>query len=150
MSYGANDFEGKIDTGNGFGYYVIESYKILRLSAGIEYEFGRAKLRPIIGANLLFGFLLDRERNINEYYTLIRSGEDVIVGIPDEKEMKLLQMGTQASIGLKYELNDGNAVLLRAVGEYRTPMFKSMNSILDFHRINSLMIEVGYSFTLSH
>ncbi len=132
---------------NGENVRIKTDYSIVRIPMVIEYSFPGKKIQPYISLGYDNAFILNSGYSARIIYSYPYYPEPVI-GPETANVMRKYNSGFSGGIGMKCNLNRGSYLYLRAEYEYRTPVVKISGSILDYYRVNSIKVDVGYGFAL--
>lgn len=101
------------ESANTPGYYYVFDYKALNISPkmGIKYIYPKYKLRPTIGAGIIYTMLLSPSC---KRYTVYKSGNSTN---PTNYKLRKNHPGYYINIGAEYGLKNNSAVFMRVAME---------------------------------
>jgi hypothetical protein len=142
MSYSTNSFQGVFDntlyTPEYTRTYQIETqYSILRIPLTFDYTFGTGNLQPYLSLSYNNIFL------INRTYKIIRTDRGKNYG--EDSRFRGYEYGLSPALGFRWKLDDKSYIFEKNEFEFRKSL-ANFNYILDYQKINSWLISVGYGF----
>jgi hypothetical protein len=118
-------------------FRIYLKYSYLSIPIAVEYFLPAKKLQPFFTASINNIFILNPEFEVYKFDNTV----------PEKTYFRNYQIGLDGGIGLRYNLKKNSYFYLKADFEYRFPS-ANLNYALDYYRVYSVMVGVGYGFRL--
>jgi hypothetical protein len=118
-------------------HHIYLKYSYLSLPLSVDYSLPFKKIQPYFSASFNNIFILNSEYEVHKFDNTV----------PEKTTFRKYQIGLAAGLGLKYILKNGSYFSLNTGFEYRFPS-ANFNWVLDFYRVYSWNIGLGYGFRL--
>jgi hypothetical protein len=147
LYYSMNNFNG--DFKNTIYYKWGETYRIhavysfVYIPLMLEYSFPTKKFQPFLTAGFDNIFIINSNTSVRIYYPDI----NYLAGEVDSN-FRGYHYGIQAGFGLRYIKSNKSYFFIKCNYEFRKPASSSLNDVFDYHYVNSVMLNVGYGFSL--
>ena len=145
LNFSANSYEGSfgntvMENNNIVEYRIKANYSILRIPLSLEYLFLNRKVQPFIFAGVSGIFIIKPDYKIDGVYSFGAV-------VPDKSPFRKFQYGVSGGMGIKYNVKNFQYLNLKSSLEFRQPSTNA-RYFLDYHKVYSLIISLGYGFKL--
>ncbi len=144
FNYSENNFQGYYNntlfTEYSATYQIYSKYKIIRIPMTVEYSLPFKKIKPFVSLSYNHIFLTNIDYDINRI-------DEMGKVIDYNSAFRKYQFGLSGHIGLKYNFKNNSYIFLDNEFEYRRS-FNNFANYLDYHYVNSWLINIGYGFCL--
>lgn len=114
----------------------------INLTPGISFNYPKGRIRPVLGAGFVIGFLLNKK---TAYKSISASGEtERIFDRPNYRNTEVgYELGFQGRAGIEYVLNNQHSILINIKYSITEIPF---NLPYEGYHNNLLTVQVGYAF----
>ena len=150
ISYSTNtlqgDFINSLYNYEDITYRIRTDYTIIRVPIMLEYSFPAKTIQPFLSVGYNNVFLLNPDYEVRSVY--YSPGGEETHAVPRYTDLRRYQYGLLAGLGARYLMNDKANVYVKLDFEYRFPS-ANLNHVLDYINVRSILVSLGYSFSLN-